>query len=60
MTIVHARAPKRRRAKAAHPNMPTIVGPPPRSLDPDPETLRRADKSHEVWLELVRRASESE
>jgi hypothetical protein len=58
--IVHSRARPRRREKAARTQMSgtIIVRLTLQSIDPDSETLRRADKAQEVWEELVRRATE--
>ncbi len=61
--IVHSRPPKyvrRKRPQAIPPGMPAIVGRSEAERAADrAEALRRADKSGEVWLELVRRATEA-
>jgi hypothetical protein len=57
--IVYALPPKRRRlVKARHirQEVPAIVGPEPQSLEPDAETLTRADKADALFRELVRQA----
>jgi hypothetical protein len=36
--------------------VPAIVGPEPQSLEPDAETLTRADKADALFRELVRQA----
>jgi hypothetical protein len=55
--IVYALPPKRRRVAKARPSrqeVPAIVGPEPQRLEPDAETLARADKADALFRELVR------
>ena len=58
-SIVYAPPPKRRRVAKAHPSrqeVPAIVGPEPQLLEPDAETLARADKADALFRELIRQA----
>jgi hypothetical protein len=57
--IVYAPPPKRRRVAKAGPSRQqvlAIVGPEPQPLEPDAETLARADKADALFRELVRHA----
>jgi hypothetical protein len=58
--IVYALPPKRRRVAKARPSrqeVPAIVGPEPQRLEPDAETLARADKADALFRELVRQGA---
>jgi hypothetical protein len=57
--IVFALPRKRRRVAKARPSrqeVPAIVGPEPQPLEPDADTLARADKADALFHELVRQA----